>query len=418
MALLGPMVVVSEASAADLLASLSEAGAFPIIETSWTNAPAAIAEVQPVAVAIARSQSTPPPKRVRELTRCIQSRPGPVTPVIAIVEKTDAPAMPGALPIPREESTERFIARLRSALRVRTIHATVLRRARSIGNGKTVPIPSDLLADATVLCVGRGASYPSLSVAIGERVGIVGAFSIEAAARYLNNRDIDGLVIGDGLTHRVIDALLSVLSEDPRFRDLPIGLLSNAMADDDRLPNLFGVDGDALRLVDRLLPFVGLRAFESYLKRVLKSLDSEGIIEPETGLLNANAFWRDLEQTVAQTTETGGALSIARFSFEGLNERRAINDAARLFSRLVRNIDFACREQDGSILAAFTETDLRSAHVVARRIAAALRQTMISCGRDRQLIKPTITLATFKPTDNVSTLVARVGAYPKIASPH
>jgi hypothetical protein len=82
----------------------------------------------------------------------------------------------------------------------------------------------------------------------------------------------------------------------------------------------------------------------------------------------------------------------------------------------VRNIDFACREQDGSILAAFTETDLRSAHVVARRIASVLRQTMVSPGRDRRSIRPTITLATFKPTDNVSTLVARVGAYPKVAA--
>jgi hypothetical protein len=86
-----------------------------------------------------------------------------------------------------------------------------------------------------------------------------------------------------------------------------------------------------------------------------------------------------------------------------------------LFSRLVRNIDFACREQDGSILAAFTETDLRSAHVVARRIASVLRHTMLAPGRDRRSIKPTITLATLKPTDNLSTLVARVGSYPKVA---
>ena len=60
---------------------------------------------------------------------------------------------------------------------------------------------------------------------------------------------------------------------------------------------------------------------------------------------------------------------------------RAHIDAARLLSRLIRNIDFACREQDGSILAAFTETDLRSAHVVARRIASVLRHTMVSPGR-------------------------------------
>src|SRR4029453_4914416 len=68
---------------------------------------------------------------------------------------------------------------------------------------------------------------------------------------------------------------------------------------------------------------------------------------------------------------------VARFSFEGVRKRPAHVDAARLFSRLVRNIDFACREQDGSILAAFTETDLRSAHVVARRTASVLRHTLL-----------------------------------------
>jgi len=129
--------------------------------------------------------------------------------------------------------------------------------------------------------------------------------------------------------------------------------------------------------------------------------------------LEAHAFWRDLDHAVAEAGEAGRALSIARFAFEGVSDRRAYVDAARLLSRLICNIDFACREQDGSILAAFTETDLRSAHVVARRIASVLRHTMISPGRDRRTIRPTITLATFKPTDNLSTLVARVGAYPK-----
>jgi hypothetical protein len=82
----------------------------------------------------------------------------------------------------------------------------------------------------------------------------------------------------------------------------------------------------------------------------------------------------------------------------------------------VRNVDFACREQDGSILAAFTKTDLRSAHLVARRIASVLRHTMLSPGRDRRAIRPTITLAARKPTDDVGTLVARLGAHPQVAA--
>jgi hypothetical protein len=291
-----------------------------------------------------------------------------------------------------------------------------LRRARAIDPTRQIAVPANLLADATILCVGRGASYPALSVAIGERVGLIGAFSIETGARYLNVRDIDGVVIGDGLGARAVDAFLTVLAEDARFRDLPVAVLNNSACDDERLPNLIRVEGDHVQLVERILAFVRMQAFENHLKRMLKSLDSAGGVDPHTGLLQVSAFWRDLGRAVEEAGEAGSALSIARFSLEGVGEERAHIDAARLFSRLVRNVDFACREQDGSILAAFTGTDLRSAHLVARRIASMLRQTMISPGHDRRAIRPTITLASLKPSDNMSSLVARVGAYPRIAA--
>ena len=56
---------------------------------------------------------------------------------------------------------------------------------------------TDPVRDATVLLIGRGAGYAALSVALGERMGLVGALSIEAAAKHLNSRDIDAIVLGD-----------------------------------------------------------------------------------------------------------------------------------------------------------------------------------------------------------------------------
>ena len=84
---------------------------------------------------------------------------------------------------------------------------------------------SDALEEATVLVAGRGRRYPELAVAVGERVGLVGALSVESAARALNARDIDGMIIGDGFGPRIIEALLTVLAEDVRFRDLPVAVL-------------------------------------------------------------------------------------------------------------------------------------------------------------------------------------------------
>ena len=416
MALLGPMVVVAENPAAELIDVLGQAGAFPIVETNWARAPSAVGEILPAALVLAEATPPPEPRLGEALIKKLESRGGPFMPVLARIDEDGTVAIPSALPIAANEPTSRLVARLTSALRVRTLHVTVLRRAGASGpptaKARAFPLP-DLLDHATVLCLGRGRSYPELTTAIGERVGLIGALSVETAARYLNSRDIDGIVVGDGFPPRVVEALLTVIAEDVRFRDLPVGVLGTTVVDDERLPNLVRVARGPARLVECLLPLVRLQAFESHLKRVLKSLETDGVLDPETGLLAHAAFWRDLDRAVVEAEDGGGALSVARFSFEDIDQRASL-DAARLFSRLVRKIDFACREQDGSILAAFTETDLRSAHVVARRIASVLKHTMLAGESDS--IKPTVTLATLKPADNLSTLVARVGTYPKVAA--
>jgi GGDEF domain-containing protein len=423
MALLGPIVVVAENPAADVVEALGNAGAFPIVETDWAGASAAIDEIQPCALLLADPEPPPAPRLAEALSGRIEAI-RPLTPVLARLGRDGTLPIPQALTVAVEEPVCRLIDRLRSALRIRNLHATVLRRSaapaqpdpESASAGASASPPHGNLDHATVLCVGRGRFYPGLAVAVGERVGLIGAMSVETAARFLNSRDIEGVVVGDGFGPRVIEALLTVLAEDARFRDLPVGVLGGHPAGDDRLPNLIRVDGDPQCLVARLIPFVRLQAFEGHLRRLLKSLETDGTLDPSTGLFARQAFRNDLDRAVKDAEMNGGCLSVARFSFEEISDGRAHLDAARLFSRLVRNIDFACQEQDGSILAAFTETDLRSAHVVARRIASVLKHTMLSPDHDRHAIRPTITLATLKPNDNLSTLVARVGTYPKVAA--
>jgi hypothetical protein len=408
---LGPVVVVAERRSADLVEALGKAGAFPIIETGFADAAAAIEQIQPAALILTDAEPWPVGPTAASLHKALDDGSGPFMPVLARVSHDGAPVASQILPIGTDEAAAQVVARLRSALRVRSLHVTVLRRTVAAEHDKVKKIPSGLLDQATILCMGRGRSYPALTTVIGERVGLVGALSVETAARNLNKRDIDGIVIADGFSPEVVQALLTVLAEDARFRDLPVGMFGSAAFDETRLPNLIRLRGSPASQVEHFLPMVELQAFEGHLKRMLKSVDSDGALDPETGLLSGGAFWRDLERAVHQAENGGTALSIARFSFEGA-DRRASLDAARLFSRLVRNIDFACREQDGAIVAAFTETDLRSAHVVVRRLASVLRHTMLA---SEQALKPTVALATLKPTDNLSTLVARVGTYPKVA---
>jgi GGDEF domain-containing protein len=416
MALQGPFVVLADTPAPDVVGALRAAGGFPVVETDWADAGAALHSVLPEAVVIAEPCSDR--KNAGAYADAIADRvftaPGPFTPIIARLRDDSTVSIRNALAISASTPAARIPRRLGTALRVRTLHRTVLRRVETLtSRGLVIPeLPdADPLGEATVLVTGRGRTYPALSLAVGERVGLVGALCVESAARALTFRDIDGMVIADGFSSRVVEALLTVLAEEVRFRDLPVVVIGghHSVVQEflDLLPNLDHLAAGPGRLVELFLPFVRVHAFGARLRRMLKSLDAHGMIDPDTGLLAQGAFWRDLDRAVNDAEKRGVRLSVARFSFDHSDGRVSL-DAARLLGRLMRRVDFACREADNSIFAVFTETDLRAAHVIARRIASVLKRTMLTMDRKRSGFETAVTLATLKPTDNVESLIARV----------
>jgi hypothetical protein len=264
---------------------------------------------------------------------------------------------------------------------------------------------TDLARDATVLLIGRGAGYAALSVSLGERMGVVGALSIEAAAKHLSSRDIDGIVLSEGFSARVVDAFLTVLAEDARFRNLPIVVTSDGLAPAYDLPNLEIISGEPARIAANALPLIRQRAFEAHLSRTLRAIDAGGLLDPKTGLLTQAAFNRDFATAVYQTLSRGGGLSVARFAFE-IGHPRAQLDGARILSRLMRQMDFGVAEQDGSVIVVFPETDLRTAHMIARRLSSVMRHT--AHGKRDPRSEPAVTLATLLPTDSAKSLLARL----------
>jgi GGDEF domain-containing protein len=422
MSLQGPIVIIADQKHAELVAALAAEGAFPVVEATWRDAADAIGRIEPAAVVVAGAAKSP--EHAGALCAAIERTSPPYLPVVARIADATAPALADALPIAGNASPARIAIRLASALRVRTLHATALRRTEALRHQcDDLPVlpTTDPADDATVVVTGRGRGYPALSTAVGERFGLIGALSVETAAKYLNARDIDGIVIGEGFNPRTVEAFLTVLAEDSRFRDLPIALVPDlpASIDATRLPNLEHVGGEPAQIVDRILPLVRQHAFEARLQRQLTALEAKGLLDPQTGLFTVAAFLRDLNRAVDDAKVRGNAMTLARFTFPDTVDRRANMDAARLVSRLVRSADFACRASDGSILLAFSETPLRSAHVVARRIANVLRHTMLSAeGQDGRPVRvdPTITLAALKSNDTVETLLARVSESVAVAA--
>ena len=395
----GPILVVSTAQRPSFADALDVAKLFPVIEAEWADAARAVDQVQPAAVVADGSEIDE--AHFAALATRVAARQ-PYLPLVAIDPRIALPD--NAIPFFQIQGhPDRLIARLRAALRVRALHATVMRRQAPAASIALSNI--DLAREATVLLIGRGGAYPTLSVALGERAGVVGALSIEAAANHLNIRDIDGIVLGEGFSARVVDAFLTVLAEDARFRHLPVVVTSSDLAPAYDLANLEIISGDAAQVAAAVLPLIRQHAFEAHLSRTLKSIDANGLIDAHTGLLTSAAFERDFASAVYQTQQRGGGLSVARFIFDPAHPRAQI-DGARIISRLMRQMDFGAAQDDGSVVVAFAETDLKTAHAIARRLSSVMRHT--SHGPRDVRAEPDVTVATLLPKDSAKSLLSRL----------
>src|SRR5262245_46315449 len=129
MSLQGPIVIVAETADAALVQTLSRAGASPVVEARWSDAPSVVSSVKPGAVVVADvtlANPTYAEALAQKIAEC-----EPFLPMIARLRDDDQVLL-GALPVPADARPECLVARIASALRLRTLHATVLDRARAL----------------------------------------------------------------------------------------------------------------------------------------------------------------------------------------------------------------------------------------------------------------------------------------------
>lgn len=233
MSLQGPLLVVAEQPASDIVEALQVAGAFPVVTARWADAPTAFVSIKPSAVVIA--ETTPPPSEMIGRMFCIQiaTAPGPIVPVLARIEHGSMLPIPIALSVDANAPPARLAAQIETCQRVRELHAAVLRRIETFvaHGGEQVHLPlGDALEDATVVIAGRANLFPALSAAFGPRLRVVGA-SLDTALRHLKARDVDGFVIGDGFSQRQLDGFLNGLAQDPACRNMPVMIAADIAAD-------------------------------------------------------------------------------------------------------------------------------------------------------------------------------------------
>ena len=169
----GPILVVSTARRPSFATTLDLAKLFPVVETEWADAVRAVEQVQPAAVLAATSDTDA--AGLAELAARVAARQ-PYLPLISVDPRVPHPD--NVIPFFQSQTlqtqggSDRLVARLRAALRVRSLHATVMRRL--------VPAASMALShidperDATVLLTVAAA----LSDVVGRAwraTGVVGA---------------------------------------------------------------------------------------------------------------------------------------------------------------------------------------------------------------------------------------------------
>src|SRR5215467_6326556 len=424
MSLPGPILIISDRPDRNLTGALAGAGA-SMVKSGLAEAAATVARVKPVAILLAGPEPVPQRLFADALTAASGALPAPIVPVMMRV-KDCGPTSLDALPVDFNAPPAQIVARLTAMLRIRALHATVLRRidARGVGGwtgtgagGPSLP-DSDPLDEATVLVMGRGRHYVELTAAVAERVGLIGALSVETAARYLNLRDVNGVIIGEGFGPPTVEVFLTALSEDSRFGDLPVAVLTElpAAIDRARLSGIEPVRGPAEEVVAHMLPLVRVHAFALRLRRHAASLDARGLVDPVTGLFSAAAFDYGLPQMIADCRKRDAPMSVARFDLPIALSPRARIDAARLVGRLIRPGDFASQDADGAVTVVMADAALQQCHVHARRIASVIRNTLMYEHDGGLPVEAMVTIAALRPTDSPHSLLARVSGPERAAA--
>ncbi len=93
------MIVVADGPATDVVDALVAAGAFPIVESKWADAPTAFRSVKPTAVVIAEPGPPASETAARKLCSQIATANGTIVPVIARVHGDQEAAVPIALAV-------------------------------------------------------------------------------------------------------------------------------------------------------------------------------------------------------------------------------------------------------------------------------------------------------------------------------
>src|SRR4029078_6501292 len=124
----GPILIVADKTATGLVQALAGAGAFPVIETTWRDASAELAEIKPPPIAASEPTDV---DAAAALTQKL-AKAAPIIPMLMCLRDDKPSPLLDALTMSEAAPAEQLIARLGGLVRLRALHATVIARARTL----------------------------------------------------------------------------------------------------------------------------------------------------------------------------------------------------------------------------------------------------------------------------------------------
>ena len=211
--------------------------------------------------------------------------------------------------------------------------------------------------------------------------------------------------VGDGFSPRKVEAFLTVLAQDARFRDIPVAVIGEALPD--------FADGAAQHRPRRRRSGAAGRAHGAAGAHACVRGAAEAnaqiarrrrhVRSATPGCTAATPFGRNSARRRRKQASAAWRCRSRGYRLTARSIRAPARTPRRLLTRLIRSVDFACRDEDGALLIAFTQTDLRGAHVIARRIAGAVKNTLMAPTGAQAKATAAVTLATLKAGDTLDT---------------
>lgn len=334
-----------------------------------------------------------------------------------------------------EINPEQLCHRLRSLVRLNTMHEELIRRQETSARyGQDAPpqiTPPSEIANATVLVVGEAQDFGAIERALAKQATLVGALTTTTAHDYLGREAFDAVVITAGGDITLYLDFVREIRGNSRQYNLPVVLL----ADKDTLQENKDVyesgitdtiakpySLDELRI--RIDTLVRESRFRDSLRHIYAQAKHFATSDALTGLYNRGFLLEHLSSVIDDSSRTSQSFSIAGLAIANMREinsmlgyaggDRVIRQVGETIGLLIRGEDLAARYSGSKFAVLLPDTQAELAAHALLRINGVVGHTEFSVEGHHHPISVSLStrIVGYEAGDTPDSLIERSWAAP------